>query len=219
MRLFPRNTRSAVRILAAIAFSFLVCAAAPARGEPTLLVFGDSLAAGFGLARGEGWVDLLPARLVEAGYPHRVVNASISGETTAGGRTRIEAALRQFRPAVVIVELGANDGLRGTSLEAMRENLDAIVAASRKAGAKVLIVGMRLPSNYGATYTQRFANSFAEVAKKHQAALLPFLFAGLEDQPEYFLPDRLHPSALAQPKILDTVWPVLRPLLGKPAKR
>jgi len=208
-----------VRILAAIALSILVSATAFAREAPALLVFGDSLAAGFGLARGEGWVDLLQPRLAQEGFAHRVVNASISGETTAGGRTRIDAALKQFRPAVVIVELGANDGLRGTSLEAMRGNLEAIVAASRKAGAKVLVVGMRLPSNYGPAYTQRFASIFGEVAQKHQAAVLPFLFAGIEDRPEFFLPDRLHPSAMAQPRILDTVWPALRPLLGKPAQR
>ncbi|CAG0989925.1 acyl-CoA thioesterase I [Burkholderiales bacterium] len=207
-----------MRIVAAIALLLLALPLSAAGAEPTLLVFGDSLAAGFGLARGEGWVDLLQQKLKREGYGYRVVNASISGETTSGGRARIDSALKNFRPQVVVLELGANDGLRGTPLASFRDNLDAIAAAARRSGAKLLIVGMRLPANYGAGYTQGFAAVFAEVAKKHQAALLPFLFAGLEDTPESFLPDRLHPSALAQPRILDTVWPALRPLLGKAHK-
>lgn len=207
-----------MRIVAAIALLLLAWPLKAAPAEPTLLVFGDSLSAGFGLARGEGWVDLLTQKLKRDGFAHQVVNASISGETTAGGRARIDAALKNFRPQVVVLELGANDGLRGTPLPAFRDNLEAIAAATRKSGAKLLIVGMRLPANYGAGYTQGFSAVFGEVAKKHQAALLPFLFAGLEDRPEYFQADRLHPSALAQAKILDTVWPALRPLLGKPQK-
>lgn len=207
-----------MRIVTAIACLLLALPLASGAAEPRLLVFGDSLAAGFGLARGEGWVDLLQEKLRREGYPQRVVNASISGETTAGGRTRIGAALKEFRPQIVVLELGANDGLRGTSLASFRDNLDAIAAATRKAGAKLVVVGMRLPANYGPAYTQGFAAVFGDIAKKHQAALVPFLFAGLEDTPEYFQADRLHPSARAQPKILETVWPALRPLLGKPKK-
>ncbi|MBI3149328.1 MAG: arylesterase [Betaproteobacteria bacterium] len=208
-----------MRIVVAILFLFLALPLQAAREAPKLLVFGDSLSAGFGLARGEGWVDLLQQRLAREGYPHQVVNASISGETSSGGKARIDAALKHFRPAVVVLELGANDGLRGTSLDTLRDNLDAIAAATRKSGAKLMIVGMRLPPNYGPAYTKRFTDTFADTARKHQAALLPFLFSGIEDQPEFFLPDRLHPSAMAQAKLLDTVWPVLRPLLGPPRKK
>jgi acyl-CoA thioesterase-1 len=182
----------------------------------TILVYGDSLSAGYGLPAGKDWPSLLGERLREEHTHYKVANASISGETTLGGRNRIAAALEQYRPDVVIVELGANDGLRGSGLDAMRANLEAIVDASRRAGARVLLVGMRLPPNYGPAYTGKFQQTFSEVAKSRKASLVPFLMDGFGDKPSYFLPDGLHPTAEAQPLILNTVWKELKPLLKKP---
>ncbi len=191
----------------------------PARAEPgapVLLVVGDSISAGYGLPAGQGWVDLLAARLKVARYPHRVVNASISGDTTAGGRARLAALLAQHRPAVVVIELGGNDGLRGGNLKATRENLDAMVVAVRKAGAKVLLVGTKLPPNYGPAYTREFDGIFEAVAAARKVPVVPYFFAGFGDKNELFQTDRIHPAAAAQPLLLDNVWPALAPLLGKP---
>jgi acyl-CoA thioesterase-1 len=196
----------------------LLCAAlvagAAAGGQPTtILVLGDSLSAEYGLPRDAGWVRLLADRLAREGRKYSVVNASISGETTSGGRTRLPALLRQHRPAIVVLQLGANDGLRGLSLAAMRENLAAMTRASRDAGAQVLLVGMRIPPNYGRDYAQRFSDVFAEVARDEKAALVPFLLEGFADRFDYFQPDRIHPAAGAQPLMLETVWAQLAPLL------
>ena len=180
-----------------------------------LLVVGDSISAGYGLPPGTGWVNLLASRLKERGYPQQVVNASISGDTTAGGRARLPALLAQHRPAVVVIELGGNDGLRGGDLKATRDNLDAMVAAAQKAGAKVLLLGMRLPPNYGGPYTRSFEQLFVASAEAHKVPLVPFLFDGFGHRNELFQPDRIHPTAEAQPLLLDTVWPKLAPLLGK----
>jgi acyl-CoA thioesterase-1 len=183
---------------------------------PTLVVVGDSISAGYGLPAGVGWVDLLAARLKERGYPQRVVNASISGDTTAGGRARLPALLSQNRPAIVIVELGGNDGLRGGDLKATRENLDAMVTAIQRTGAKVMIVGMRLPPNYGPAYTREFETLYMAVSNAHKVPLVPYFFDGVGEHNELFQPDRIHPTAAAQPRLLDNVWPALLPLLGKP---
>ena len=181
----------------------------------TLLVFGDSLSAAYGLARQDGWVALLEARLRTTHPQYSVVNASISGETSAGGAARIATLLKQTRPAIVIVELGANDGLRGLPIAQLRENLSRILLASHQAGARLLLVGMRMPPNYGPQYTREFADSFALLARdaRHPAALVPFLFEGFAEQRERFQPDGLHPTAAAQPLMLETVWKRLRPLL------
>jgi acyl-CoA thioesterase-1 len=188
-----------------------------AQGKPpVLLVVGDSISAGYGLAPGTGWVDLLAARLKERGYPQQVVNASISGDTTAGGRARLPALLAQHRPAIVVIELGGNDGLRGGALKATRENLDAMITAVQRAGAKTLVIGMRLPPNYGGAYTREFEALFAAAASAHKVPLLPYFFDGFGEKNEMFQPDRIHPAAAAQPLLLDNVWPALRPLLGKP---
>ena len=204
----------------------LVCAAAlalaamqPARADPAasaLLVVGDSISAAYGLTPGAGWVDLLAARLAAQRYPYRVVNASITGDTTAGGRARLPALLAQHRPSVVVIELGGNDGLRGGNLASTRNNLAAMVAAVQRAGAKALIVGMKLPPNYGAAYVREFEALFVDVARAHKAPLVPFFFEGFGERDEMFQPDRVHPTAVAQPLLLDNVWPVLRPLLGPP---
>jgi acyl-CoA thioesterase-1 len=186
-----------------------------AHAAPVLLVFGDSLAAAYGLPREEGWVALLQQRLAKEGYDYTVVNASISGETTRGGLTRLDAALRTLRPRIVILELGANDGLRGQPLAATRANLITMITRIRRSGARALLVGMRLPPNYGPAYAQEFETMYARVAHSQRIALVPFLFAGFADRPEFFQPDGLHPNADAQPLALDNVWKELKGLLGR----
>ncbi len=180
----------------------------------TILVYGDSLSAGFGIAVAQSWPQLLGQRLQQKGSPWTVANASISGETTAGGRSRFDGALKQFHPGVVILALGANDGLRGLPVNAMRENLAAMIAAAKKQKARVLLVGMRLPPNYGPEYTRDFEASFRELAKREKIALLPFLLEPIAEDRAAYQNDNLHPVAAAQPKILDHVWKALTPLLG-----
>lgn len=180
----------------------------------TLLVYGDSLSAGYGVPREQSWVNLLARRIREEGVDYNVVNASISGETTAGGAQRIGSVLKAHRPSVVVLELGANDGLRGQPLDVMRRNLETMIEACRRAGARVLLIGMRLPPNYGRDYTERFHQTFLDVARRHKLPVVPFLFEGFADNRAYFQPDAVHPSAQAQPLMLATVWPVLRPVLA-----
>lgn len=187
-------------------------AATPARAR-LVLVVGDSMSAEYGLARGSGWVALLEKQLAAQKPPVRVVNASVSGDTSAGGRSRLPALLAQHRPSHVVLELGGNDALRGLSLAATRDNLAAMARAAREAGAKLVIVGMQVPPNYGRQYTQDFAALFVSVAREHQAELVPFLLAGVADGPEpekLFQSDRIHPSAQAQPAMLANVWPALQ---------
>lgn len=187
--------------------------AAPATAAGTILVFGDSLSAGYGLARGEDWPQLLARRLQQKKTDYTVVNASISGETTQGGANRIDNALRTHRPAVVILALGANDGLRGADLAAMRRNLERMIDAAQRVHARVIVVGMRIPPNYGPSYTEKFQSTFREVAKARRVPLVPFLLEGFADKRDYFLPDNLHPTAAAQPLILETLWKPLAKLL------
>ena len=188
-------------------------------GKALVLVVGDSLSAEYGLTRGRGWVALLQQRIAQSkssgarGY--EAVNASISGDTTAGGRSRLPALLKQYRPAIVILELGGNDALRGLPLDTTRANLTEMARAAKAGGAKVVIAGMQLPPNYGRKYSDEFAGLFASVAKSEGAALVPFLLHGVADGPQaeaMFQPDRIHPTAQAHPIILDNVWPVLLPL-------
>jgi len=191
----------------------------PAQGaaaERTLLVVGDSLSAEYGLARGSGWVALLERRLAEQRMAFKVVNASISGDTTSGGLSRLPALLKQHRPAVVVIELGGNDALRGLPLAGTRDNLLAMTRQAKAAGAKVLLVGMQVPPNYGRKYTEDFQRIFADTARSEQVALVPFFLAGVADGPDaarLFQPDRIHPSAEAHPRMLDNVWTQLKPLL------
>jgi len=183
---------------------------------PVVLVVGDSLSAEYGLKAGDGWVALLQKRLAEQKKPYRVVNASISGDTTSGGRSRLPVALRTHKPAIVILELGGNDALRGLPLASTRDNLLAMAQAARAAGAKVIVVGMQVPPNYGATYGRDFEGLFADVAKQARAGLVPFLLKGVADRADamdWFQPDRIHPLAKAHPQLLDNVWPALKPLL------
>jgi len=187
--------------------------AAPA---PTVLVVGDSLSAEYGLARGSGWVSLLERRLATEKIAASVVNASISGDTTSGGRSRLPPLLKQHHPSIVIVELGANDALRGLPLAMTQSNLTEMTRAAKAAGAKVLLVGMQLPPNYGRVYGEQFAGLFSEVAKAEGAALVPFLLAGVADSPDaatLFQADHIHPTAAAHPRMLENVWAGLKPLL------
>ena len=179
----------------------------------TILVVGDSLSAEYGLARGTGWVALLDERLRRENLPATVINASVSGDTTSGGRSRLPALLAKHKPTHVIVELGGNDALRGLPLSLTRENLGSMLHAARAAGAKTLLLGMQMPPNYGRTYTKEFEELFVTVARREGAGLVPFLLAGVVDSPQaetLFQPDRIHPSAAAHPIILDNVWPQLK---------
>jgi len=193
--------------------------AAEANPVPTILVIGDSLSAEYGIARGTGWVALLTRQLTQESIAARVINASISGDTTSGGRARLAALLTLHKPTHVIVELGANDALRGLPLTMTQKNLTEMARAAKAAGAQVLLVGMRMPPNYGRRYAGDFAALFPTVARAEGAALVPFLLAGVADAPNseaMFQGDRIHPRAAAQPVMLANVWPVLKPLLLKP---
>ena len=183
-----------------------------AQAARNILVFGDSLSAGYGLAQEAAWPSLLDKRLQEKRLDYSVVNASISGETTSGGRSRLDAALATHKPAVVIIALGANDGLRGLPIATTRANLTAMTESAQKAKARVLIVGMRIPPNYGA-YADQFHAVFGEVSKARKTALVDFLLEGVAMQPKLFQADNLHPTAEAQPRLLDNVWKGLEPLL------
>jgi acyl-CoA thioesterase-1 len=179
----------------------------------TLLVVGDSLSAEYGLARGSGWVALLERKLQAASSDIRIVNASVSGETTSGGRTRLPALLTRHQPDVVVIELGANDGLRGLPVAAADANLRAMVAAAKKADATVLLVGMRIPPNYGRDYSEKFFAMFGKISRDEKVPLAPFMLDGVAEKADLFQADRLHPLATAHPTILANIWPALQPLL------
>lgn len=180
---------------------------------PPILVYGDSLSAAYGISQKDGWVTLLQERLKQTRLDYTVVNASISGETSSGGASRIAATLAQHQPAIVILALGGNDGLRGLPIKQMHENLAHILRASQRAGARVLLVGMKLPPNYGPQYTRDFGSVFVTLARQYRTALVPFVLEGMADKRDLFQDDNLHPTAQAQPIILETVWKALRPLL------
>ncbi|MCX7663880.1 MAG: arylesterase [Tepidimonas fonticaldi] len=192
--------------------------AAEPGSAPVILVVGDSLSAEYGLARGTGWVALLERRLQEGRRTARVVNASVSGDTTAGGRSRLAALLERHRPALVVLELGGNDALRGLPLETTRDNLRAMIRASRDAGARVLLLGMDMPPNYGERYRAQFRAVYTDLAREEKVALVPFFLAGVADGPQaaaLFQDDRIHPNERAQPIMLDNVWPQLQRLLPR----
>jgi acyl-CoA thioesterase I len=188
-------------------------AGATAPPAPTILVLGDSLSAAYGFRADQGWVALLQARLRQKGYVHRVVNASSSGDTTGGGLARLPRALATHRPSIVIVELGGNDGLRGLPIADIRRNLDAILQLSHEAGAGILLVGMRVPPNYGGAYARQFDDLFPELARRHRVARVPFLLEDIALDEAMMQADGIHPTAAAQPKLLAQVWPHLEPLL------
>ena len=190
-------------------------AAIPARAEmPTILVFGDSISAGYGLPRVEqGWVALLQAKLMKEGYGYEVVNASVSGETTGGGLARLPRALSLHQPSIVILELGGNDGLRALPIAPMRANLARMAELSTAAGAKVVLVGMRMPPNYGPQYTEQFSRVYTQIAHDEHLALVPFLLDGVALTPTLMQDDGIHPNGAGQPRLLENVWPALAPLL------
>lgn len=183
---------------------------APLAGAQTVLVLGDSISAAYGIARERGWVALLQEKLPE----HTVINASISGETTEGGRNRLPALLARHRPDIVIVELGGNDGLRGFQIRRIRDNLDQMVSLSQQAGARVLLAAIKIPPNYGPRYTAEFYESFTLTAKRFDIPLAPFILDGVATRPELMQDDGLHPTAEAQPRLLANIWPYLQPLLN-----
>jgi acyl-CoA thioesterase-1 len=189
---------------------------AASSGAPTILVVGDSLSAEYGIARGAGWVNLMQQTITQSGFDYNVVNASISGDTTSGGRARLAPLLARYRPAITLIELGGNDALRGIPLELTRSNLREMIAAARKAGSQVIVVGMRIPPNYGPDYSEQFFTMFSSVAKQEKTGYVPFLLAGVAEHQDWFQPDQIHPLAKAHPQILQNVWPTVRPLL-KPA--
>jgi acyl-CoA thioesterase-1 len=188
-------------------------AAVTTEEKPTLLVMGDSLSAGFGLDQSRDWVSLLQTRLREKHFPQQVINASISGETSSGGLSRLPQALQSYRPQIVVIELGANDGLRGLPLTLLQQNLQRMIELAQQSGARVLLIGMRLPPNYGPAYTDRFQQLYRQLANDSHVALVPFLLDGVATRPELMQDDGLHPLASAQAQLLDNVWPQLLPLL------
>lgn len=178
------------------------------------MVFGDSLSSAYGLPQEAGWVSLLKKRLQQERLDYQVINTSVTGETTRGGLSRIAQSLATHHPAIVILELGGNDGLRGQPVEATRYNLEGIIKACQLHGAKVLLIGMRLPPNYGTAYTQKFQSIYPELAKRYTLPLMPYMLEGFGHDPAMFQPDRIHPAAAAQSIILDNIWKTLKPLLG-----
>ena len=202
--------RTALRLLhlvTALLWTGFACAG------PTVLVYGDSLSAAYGIGRNEGWVTLLEQRLRQKHPDYTLANASISGETSSGGASRIAAALAQHRPAILILALGANDGLRGLPVAQMRDNLALIIRSAQRAGARVLLAGMKMPPNYGARYTEEFEQAYKELARRFKVRLVPFLLEGVAGERGNFLDDNLHPTAAVQPRIMENVWRGLAPLL------
>ena len=193
--------------------------AARAGDEPVILVFGDSLSAGYGIDVDQSWTALLQERLRGLGYEHRVVNASISGETTEGGKARIGSAIERFSPDLVVLELGGNDGLRGFPPQRMRENLEAIVGAARASGAAAVLLGIRIPLNYGPRYTREFESVFRDVSESQGIPWIEFFMDGVALNDELMQSDGIHPNAAAQPILLDNAWPVIREALGEPCER
>lgn len=191
-----------------VLISVLYCAQVQA-AESVILVYGDSLSAAYGIPKDKGWVNLLQARLKEKNLSYQVVNASISGETTIGGLSRFSAAMTQHKPSVVVIELGANDGLRGLPVSEMQSNLDKMIMAAKQAKARVILLGMMIPSNYGQRYTRDFSETYSLLSKQHSLGLVPFFLDKVAGHPELVQEDGLHPTANAQTQLLDNVWPVL----------
>ena len=193
--------------------AFLVSAWAPAALAGTILVYGDSLSAAYGIAEERSWVALLETRLKREKTDYSVANASISGETTSGGLSRLQKVLERHKPSITVIELGANDGLRGLPVAEMRKNLAAMILATKAASSRVLLVGVKMPPNYGQDYNRAFDAAYVELAKEHKTGLVPFFFEGFADKREYYQPDNLHPTAAAQPILLENVWKALKPML------
>ena len=211
------QVRFSVHARRALLAAALLVLAVPALAARTVMVFGDSLSAAYGLSSDEGWVSLLARRLAKAHPSWKVANASVSGETTAGGLARLPADLARHHPAIVVIELGANDALRGQPVAAIRANLERMVRIVRQARAEPVLVGIMIPPNYGIDYAREFRSLYPALARKDDVPIVPFLLAGVVEHTELFQADQLHPTAAAQPRILDNVWAVLEPLFAKKA--
>ncbi|RKP52604.1 arylesterase [Trinickia fusca] len=209
---------AAVAAMAAWPLSAPLAARANEQAKPVIVVLGDSISAEYGLPRDTGWVALLRRRLADGRFDYSVANASISGDTTSGGRARLPELMARLKPSIVIVELGANDALRGVPLTTTQDNLRTIVEQAQQGHAKVVLVGMYVPPNYGPAYTQQFHALYGTLAKQLNVKLVPFLLAGIENKPEMFQADQMHPTQQAQPTLLENVWPVLQPLLRHPGR-
>ena len=209
----PRLVKLLLQLCCILLPLWLLLPGAAYSASKTVLVLGDSLSAEYGLPRGEGWVARLQQRCEQQKIAITLINASISGETTSGGKTRLPALLAQHRPHIVLIELGGNDGLRGLALTDTSANLNAMITASQQAGAKVMLLGMRLPPNFGRSYTEQFFGQYEKLSKQHKTALVPFFLEGIAEKPELFQADRIHPNVAAQNRLLDNVWPHLQPLL------
>jgi acyl-CoA thioesterase I len=198
-------------VLPGLLFTNLVTA--ETASKQTVLVFGDSLSAAYGIPKEQGWVNLVAQRVKDNQLPYEVANASVSGETTAGGLSRLPAALKQFKPSIVVIELGANDGLRGLSLDAMKNNLEKMIQASKQINAQVVLFGMFIPPNYGPKYTNGFKAVYLDLSEKYKTPFIPFFLDGISGHRDLVLEDGLHPNVNAQKKILENVWPTVKPLL------
>lgn len=197
---------------------FADAALAETTSKPVILVFGDSLSAAYGIPKEKGWVNLLAQRIKDKQLPYEVANASVSGETTAGGLSRLPAAIQQFKPSIVLIELGANDGLRGLPIDAMKNNLEKMIAACKQVNARVVLLGMLIPPNYGPKYTNGFKQVYLELSQTYKTPFVPFFLDGVSGHSDLVIEDGLHPNVIAQPKILENVWPTLKPLLNSPLK-
>lgn len=203
-------------LLLSLFFTSFVAWSVPAYAEnPKIMIYGDSLSAAYGIPQQKGWASLLQQKLVSEHYQYDVVNASISGETTSGGASRIRNALSQIKPNIIILELGANDGLRGLPIESMIANLNTIIQEGKKSGAKILLVGMKIPPNYGPQYTKLFSQSYLKLSQEHQIPLVPFMLENIAAKTNLIQDDGLHPNAIAQPLVLDNIWSQLKMLLKK----
>jgi acyl-CoA thioesterase I len=193
---------------------FTNVAMADTASKPVILVFGDSLSAAFGIPKEKGWVNLLAQRVKDNQLPYEVANASVSGETTAGGLNRFPAALKQFKPSIVVIELGANDGLRGLPLEAMKNNLEKMIQASKQINAQVVLLGMFIPPNYGPKYTNGFKAVYLDLSEKYKTPFVPFFLDGVSGHNDLVIEDGLHPNVNAQKKLLENIWPTVKPLIA-----
>ena len=209
--LFKKMTHFIYKIAVSVAVTALV--ATSAQAAQTIVIFGDSLSAAYGIQQNEGWVALLQNKLTQQNLDYKVVNASISGETTSGGLGRFKSMLSTHKPNIVVIELGANDGLRGLSVKEMQNNLTSMISQAKAMNAKVMLLGMRIPPNYGVQYTQQFSETYTNLAKKHDLPLVPFFLDGVAGNPSLVLDDGLHPKATAQTKLLENVWPMLEKIL------
>lgn len=203
-------------VLPALLFTSL--AMAEAAPKQTILVFGDSLSAGFGIPKEQGWVNLLAQHLKDKQLPYEVANASVSGETTAGGLSRIPAVLKQFKPSIVVLELGANDGLRGLPLDAMKINLEKMIQTSKQINAEVVLLGMLIPPNYGPKYTNGFKDVYLDLSEKYKTPFVPFFLDGVSGHNDLLIEDGLHPNVNAQKKLLENIWPTIKPLTANTTK-